>query len=132
MAYDEAARIMCGSRARTNFSSNSVEVQSSSRRLLSATLMAKLQRCQMTSLSMSKKPTFNEQNRAVEAMIFDTTKKDDDGKKGGNENGYGSIERSLENVQELKCLEDDDIEQMIQELLDYGSLELCSVMDNST
>ncbi|KAL8497211.1 hypothetical protein ACS0TY_020773 [Phlomoides rotata] len=117
MAYDEAARTMCGSRARTNFS---MEVQSSSRKLLSATLMAKLQKCQMTCLSMSKKPAALSSTQN-EAMIFDTTKK--------GENGYGSSESSSENVQEFKSLEDDHIEQMIQELLDYGSLELCS---NST
>lgn len=33
-------------------------------------------------------------------------------------------------AQQFKSLEDDHIEQMIQELLDYGSVELCSVMQN--
>lgn len=34
-----------------------------------------------------------------------------------------------ESGQQFNSLEDDHIEQMIQELLDYGSVELCSVMD---
>lgn len=33
-----------------------------------------------------------------------------------------------ETTQQFKPLEDDHIEQMIEELLDYGSIELCSVV----
>ncbi|CAA2952783.1 ethylene-responsive transcription factor ERF003-like [Olea europaea var. sylvestris] len=112
-AYDEAARIMCGPRARTNFSYNPNEPQTSSAKLLSATLMAKLQKCHMASFKMSKKQPINaaEQSSCTNRGIYE------------------------ENVpmgsgQELKALEDDHIEQMIEELFDYGSIELCSVMEN--
>ncbi|KAI3463449.1 hypothetical protein Pfo_020112 [Paulownia fortunei] len=130
-AYDEAARIMCGPRARTNFSHDPKEPQSSSAKLLSATLMAKLQKCQTTSLTMSKKPALNKLNEADQAPSFDrgngTDEKND--KKGAN--NFVGCESPSGNVQEFKSLEDDHIEQMIQELLDYGSIELCSVMENS-
>lgn len=54
-AYDEAARLMCGARARTNFTDNASESQSSPSKLLSATLRAKLQKCHIASLEMSRK-----------------------------------------------------------------------------
>ena len=53
-AYDEAARLMCGTRARTNFPYNPNASQSSSSKLLSATLTAKLHRCYMASLQMTR------------------------------------------------------------------------------
>ncbi|KAB1204676.1 Protein PPLZ02 [Morella rubra] len=53
-AYDEAARLMCGPRARTNFPYNPNAPQTSSSKLLSATLTAKLHRCYMASLQMTK------------------------------------------------------------------------------
>ena len=34
----------------------------------------------------------------------------------------------VENAQQFKPLEEDHIEQMIEELLHYGSIELCSVI----
>ncbi|XP_057787879.1 ethylene-responsive transcription factor ERF003-like [Salvia miltiorrhiza] len=95
-AYDEAARIMCGSRARTNFSSSS----SSSTKLLSPTLMAKLHKCHITSLSKPNKP-------AVQP-------------------------HDMEFLQELKSDDHHHIEQMINELLYYGSLELSSAVGNSS
>lgn len=76
--------------------------------------MAKLHKCHVASLSMSKKPSLDKRmEEAAEKMrSFDGEKKCE------------------ESVQESKSGEDDDdgIEQMIQELLDYGSVELCSVM----
>lgn len=117
-AYDEAARIMCGSRARTNFPYNPNEPQTSSSNLLSATLMAKLQKCHMESLKMAKKMPIREPNAAEQSSCSNR----EDCIYGENvQTGSG---------QELKALEDDHIEQMIEELLDYGSLELCSVMEN--
>ncbi|KAL0380360.1 UNVERIFIED_CONTAM: Ethylene-responsive transcription factor [Sesamum angustifolium] len=131
-AYDEAARIMCGPRARTNFSYSPNETQLSSGRLLSATLMAKLHKCHMTSLAMAKKPGLNKVSEAVQTSRFDrgngTDKKDE-------EKGSGSYESPTSsdnnNVHKFRSLEDDHIEQMIQELLDYGTVEVCSVMENS-
>ncbi|GJS54691.1 ethylene-responsive transcription factor ERF003-like protein, partial [Tanacetum coccineum] len=46
-AYDEAARLMCGPRAQTNFPYNPNMSQSSSSKLLSATSTAKLHKCYM-------------------------------------------------------------------------------------
>ncbi|GJR61180.1 ethylene-responsive transcription factor ERF003-like protein [Tanacetum coccineum] len=54
-AYDEAARLMCGARARTNFPYDAQGSQSASSKLLSATLRAKLHKCHMTSLEVAKK-----------------------------------------------------------------------------
>ncbi|KAH6781982.1 Integrase-type DNA-binding superfamily protein [Perilla frutescens var. hirtella] len=120
-AYDAAARIMCGPRARTNFAYNANEPYSSSAKLLSATLMAKLQKCHMTSLKMANKPPCNKQSRAEQsrdsATNYDPTPEN-------------SFEIPSEEI--IKSVEDDHIQQMIQELLDYSSIELSSVMDNST
>ncbi|XP_051148037.1 ethylene-responsive transcription factor ERF003-like [Andrographis paniculata] len=92
-AYDEAARIMGGprARARANF-------EQSGPRLLSAALMAKLHDCHVASLKMVAKkqlapaPPHPPPGNAAE---------------GGR--------------RELKSEEDEDIEQMIQELLDYST-----------
>ena len=112
-AYDEAARLMCGPRTRTNFPYNASEAQSSSSKILSATLTAKLQRCHMTSQQVSKKTKTKEPN-PHDAQFHPVL---------GNEGQMGS-------EQQFKALEDDHIEQMIEELLDYGSIELCSVVPN--
>ncbi|OVA01357.1 AP2/ERF domain [Macleaya cordata] len=54
-AYDEAARLMCGTRARTNFPYNpNAPHHSSSTNLLSATLTEKLHRCHLASLQMTR------------------------------------------------------------------------------
>ncbi|MCO5574013.1 hypothetical protein L7F22_027791 [Adiantum nelumboides] len=55
-AYDEAARLMCGPRARTNFPLDPKAPPAKS--LLSATLIAKLQRCYVASLEQqAQQPT---------------------------------------------------------------------------
>ncbi|MCO5591240.1 hypothetical protein L7F22_045221 [Adiantum nelumboides] len=53
-AYDEAARLMCGPRARTNFPLDPKAPPAKS--LLSATLIAKLQRCYVASLEQQAQP----------------------------------------------------------------------------
>ncbi|KAL7139869.1 hypothetical protein ABFS83_09G082700 [Erythranthe nasuta] len=150
-AYDEAARIMCGPRARTNFTYNPHEPQSPSARLLSATLMAKLQKCHVASLKMaaakkqqppaaffsSKPPTTNghqehappsfDQNGANNNNINYEVVMMNTGDHRSNMN-YSAGEKYNGSVEE----DDEHIEQMIQELLDYGSVELCSsFMDNN-
>ncbi|KAL6506993.1 hypothetical protein OROHE_022128 [Orobanche hederae] len=128
-AYDEAARIMCGPRARTNFSYDANEAQSSSAKILSATLMAKLQKCHAASLKMAKKSVSNnvkqEQDPGFQRV---------NDQKGGAANSYVKRESPSEKnygQQQFKSLEDDHIEQMIQELLDYNSsMELCFVMES--
>ncbi|KAK6120504.1 hypothetical protein DH2020_026672 [Rehmannia glutinosa] len=128
-AYDEAARIMCGPRARTNFTYNANEPQSSSAKLLSATLMAKLQKCHMASLKMAKKPVLiNKLHNEPEKLAPGFDRKNID-QKGGN-NYVGCVGPAENGQQFNKSLEDDHIEQMIQELLDYSSVELCSVMES--
>ncbi|KAG6410693.1 hypothetical protein SASPL_128758 [Salvia splendens] len=118
-AYDEAARIMCGSRARTNFSYDPLSSSWPSTHLLSPTLMAKLQKCHMTSVSKGNKLAVD--NKRMEAH-----------KMSGNHEFLGKSE----NVQEFKAAaaaaDDDGIEQMINELLDHGSIELCSTLGNSS
>ncbi|KAK4413980.1 Ethylene-responsive transcription factor [Sesamum alatum] len=128
-AYDEAARIMSGPRARTNFSYGPNEPQLSSGRLLSATLMAKLHKCHMTSLAMAKKPGLN---GAVQASRFDRENGTDNKDEEKGTSSYESPTTSSDNnVDKFRSLEDDHIEQMIQELLDYGTVEVSSVMENS-
>ncbi|KAK6912530.1 AP2/ERF domain [Dillenia turbinata] len=132
-AYDEAARLMCGPRARTNFPYTPNASQSSSSKLLSATLTAKLHRCYMASLQMTKQSQ-NDTPKATPSQ----------GSGGGDGNvtmprEAGPVVAQLPEAnwvakkvqveqgsqQFIKPLEDDHIEQMIQELLHYGSIELC-------
>ncbi|KAF3622872.1 Ethylene-responsive transcription factor [Capsicum annuum] len=116
-AYDEAARLVCGPTARTNFPYNADDSQS----FLSSALIAKLQRCQMTSFTtMPKRPG---------------TTKLEDGKKENQisplirNRGDGDQGQSTESAsQQFNALEDEHIDQMIEELLDYGSIEMSSVL----
>lgn len=114
-AYDEAARLMCGPTARTNFSYNATD----STRFLSSALIAKLQRCHMTSLTtMSKRPGKTKLEDKKENQISPLIRNRGDGEEGQSESAS----------QQFKALEDEHIEQMIEELLDYGSIEMCSVL----
>ncbi|KAL7187277.1 hypothetical protein ACSBR1_037359 [Camellia fascicularis] len=140
-AYDEAARLMCGPRARTNFPYNPNASQSSSSKLLSATLTAKLHKCYMASLQMTKQAV--QEPQRIQAT-----------RSGGPASGIlGNVEEmggwsqekkpmvlapqqqevnwvvnaNTSSSPQFKALEDDHIEQMIEELLDYGSIELCFV-----
>ncbi|KAF4353502.1 hypothetical protein F8388_013794 [Cannabis sativa] len=157
-AYDEAARLMCGPRARTNFAYNPNATQSSASKLLSATLTAKLHRCYMASLQMTKSSSNNsiQQNPLIKSpqssslSATSTTTKSSPEKRpvpaAVTENEFGSnselhvkkvkveVDESYNNnnnnnnqiQQSFMILEEDDhIEQMIQELIHYGSIELC-------
>ncbi|KAK4274477.1 hypothetical protein QN277_017688 [Acacia crassicarpa] len=145
-AYDEAARLMCGPRARTNFPYNASASQSSSSKLLSATLTAKLHRCYMASLQMTR-PTVPEPVRATSSpnVVSTSTSNSSSLKSRGtnitmlgekkakeeaeeSEAKWGVKKVKVESGEQFKPLEEDHIEQMIEELLDYGSIELCSVM----
>ncbi|KAF5739043.1 hypothetical protein HS088_TW12G00241 [Tripterygium wilfordii] len=133
-AYDEAARLMCGPKARTNFPYNPNEPQTSSSKLLSATLAAKLHKCHMAALQLqvTKKTAPKQSNGTSQYNQFVTS----DGIGGrrvelgtewqeakwvGGEVGQLGINQQQQ--QQFKALEDDHIEQMIEELLDYGSME---------
>ncbi|KAH7574079.1 hypothetical protein ACOSQ2_008373 [Xanthoceras sorbifolium] len=153
-AYDEAARLMCGPRARTNFPYNPNASQSSSSKLLSATLTAKLHRCYMASLQMTKTSNHEQQpQKTPSSQVMAAAANGIAGRGSEMGSGGGGAARLLEtrpvvvslqqestsepnwlvkkvqveSSQQFKPLEDDHIEQMIEELLDYGSMELCSV-----
>uniref|UniRef100_A0A1J3D9Y3 AP2/ERF domain-containing protein n=1 Tax=Noccaea caerulescens TaxID=107243 RepID=A0A1J3D9Y3_NOCCA len=148
-AYDEAARLMCGPRARTNFPYNPNAIPSSSSKLLSATLTAKLHKCYMASLQLTKQ-TQNQtqtqtqaQTQTHNARLRPLSLPETDGvinvTGDGNQYNRGEVtettmteikwEDGNANLQEsFRPLEEDHIEQMIEELLHYGSIELCSVL----
>nr|WFI63252.1 ERF-B6-6 protin [Morus alba] len=154
-AYDEAARLMCGPRARTNFPYNPNASQSSASKLLSATLTAKLHRCYMASLQMTKTgsaqepqtPTTNPTPISANAILAKPNETSMakspekrpavlDHQETAANSHHDSVKKvKLESNQQtttttttsFMLLEDDHhIEQMIQELLHYGSIELCS------
>ncbi|MCD9641154.1 hypothetical protein HAX54_027100 [Datura stramonium] len=116
-AYDEAAILMCGPTARTNFRCNANESQSSTR-FLSSALIAKLQRCHTTSLTMSKTPGTMKLEDEKEYQISPLIRNRGEGEGQSHESAS----------QQFKALEDEHIEQMIEELLHYGSIEMCSVL----
>ncbi|GMJ11117.1 ethylene and salt inducible 3 [Hibiscus trionum] len=143
-AYDEAARLMCGTSAKTNFPYNPSAAQSSSSKLLSPTLTAKLHKCYMASLQMTKQQSGHKtQYKAPTPHVTSNN--------GivGRDNGIGAClvenrpsttvqetkgnwvvkKAKVESTQQFKALEEDHnhIEQMIEELLHYGSIELCNV-----
>lgn len=137
---------MCGPKARTNFPYNPNGPQSSSSKLLSATLTAKLNKCHMASLSLQmskqqqqpqREPNHVSSTQMSNSIINPFVVSNNDIVGTSGENGFrwldevnwvgfeGQVEVSHQQFQPV--LEDDHIEQMIQELLDYGSIELCSV-----
>ncbi|CAI9759695.1 unnamed protein product [Fraxinus pennsylvanica] len=138
-AYDEAARLMCGPRARTNFPYNPNVSHAYSSKLLSATLKAKLHKCYMASLQITKQSMqhpqrvppaignvnetrfWSPENKPMVSMI-------------PNEETNWVVKKEVQIVESsctqqwIKPLEEDHIQQMIEELLDNGSVELCSVV----
>ena len=140
-AYDEAARLMCGPRARTNFPYNPNASQSSSSKLLSATLTAKLHKCYMASLQMTK-PLVQEPQKAPSPHVITTNsfagktiemgmwlpEKEPVADLEVDPNWFMKKVKVESSQQQFKPLEEDHIEQMIEELLDYGSIELSSVV----
>ncbi|XP_058067551.1 ethylene-responsive transcription factor ERF003-like [Magnolia sinica] len=133
-AYDEAARLMCGPRARTNFPYNPNGSPNSSSKYLSAALTAKLHRCHLASLQMTR-PAAKEPKIAPAPINGDgdSARSDDIGARlkkplAGPPPPEASwvMKVQLENNghQQFSALEDAHIQQMIEELLDCGSLEL--------
>ncbi|KAK4756613.1 hypothetical protein SAY87_006740 [Trapa incisa] len=135
-AYDEAARLMCGPKAKTNFQQDlNRDHCSQSSKFLSAALTAKLHKCHMASLQLTRKASANEPSKSHGNGADFTRNLTDGGDDrpshviqwnemnwdSGSEEGRSSGPRRL-----VGTLEDDQIEQMIDELLDYGSVELCS------
>ncbi|KAJ9189935.1 hypothetical protein P3X46_001181 [Hevea brasiliensis] len=131
-AYDEAARLMCGPKARTNFPYNPNEPQSSSSKLISATLAAKLHKCHMTSLQVTKKNVTKQTHEQPQCNPFATSngiagKSVESGSTWPEGKWVGEESEVGNSQQQDKTLEDHHIAQMIEELLDYGSMEFCSV-----
>ncbi|MCL7034060.1 hypothetical protein MKW94_022417 [Papaver nudicaule] len=98
-AYDEAAWLMCGSRARTNFPYNPNELRNT--RVLSPTLTAKLQRCCMGSSAQERLPKPETVDETME----------------NHDNG---------------SMDDEYIQDMINELIYYGSVEISSSPSSSS
>ncbi|KAF6147401.1 hypothetical protein GIB67_016758 [Kingdonia uniflora] len=135
-AYDEAARLMCGPRARTNFPYNPAMSETTSSKLLSATLTAKLHRCYLTSLQMTK-PAVKEPQIASPSNNVMGGKQDDMGmwsspdrptvtQQPESTNWVMKVQMESNQQYNFKPLEDDHIDQMIEELLNSGPVELCS------
>ncbi|XP_010493767.1 PREDICTED: ethylene-responsive transcription factor ERF003-like [Camelina sativa] len=141
-AYDEAARLMCGPRARTNFPYNPNAVPTSSSKLLSATLTAKLHKCYMASLQMTKQTQTQtarlrpaETDGDINCVMANVNQFNRGGGGGGVMTETTEIKWEDGNTnmeQNFSPLEEDHIEQMIEELLHYGSIELCSVLPTQT
>ncbi|KAL6212985.1 hypothetical protein ACLB2K_018200 [Fragaria x ananassa] len=145
-AYDEAARLMCGQRARTNFPYNPNASQSSASKLLSQTLTAKLHRCYMASLQVTKSTSLKQPSKHQLSFVDSKNvgivedekpsiqvpeKKPAVPEEQEEEPNWGFVNKvkveSTQDEESIEPLEDDHIEQMIDELLHYGSIELCSV-----
>lgn len=137
-AYDEAARLMCGPRARTNFPYNPNAIPTSSSKLLSATLTAKLHKCYMASLQMTKQTQTQTQTQTARSQSPDTDGVTANGNQFNREGGVTETteikweDGNVNMQQNFRRLEEDHIEQMIEELLHYGSIELCSVLPTQT
>ncbi|CAN6850327.1 unnamed protein product [Brassica oleracea] len=138
-AYDEAARLMCGPRARTNFPYNPNAIPSPSSKLLSATLTAKLHKCYMASLQMTKQSQTQTQNTRLRPLSLpDTHGVNNVTLDGGTQYNTGGVtemkcdDGNSNFKQNFRPLEEDHIEQMIEELLHYGSIEFCSVLPSQS
>ncbi|CAN6459744.1 unnamed protein product [Victoria cruziana] len=156
-AYDEAARLMCGPRARTNFPYNPNSSLSSSGKLLSPNLTAKLHRCQLASLQLMRPAAVggatssrtrisktdggissgsshtdggsSSSQQSFTCLRLDAGKTGDigvwqDTPVGRQRESNWLMKVQLENDQQsVPVLDDDCIQQMIDELMDYGPTE---------
>lgn len=134
-AYDQAARFMCGPRARTNFPYNPNAPQTSSPKLLSATLTAKLHRCYMASLQVTENQAKQTQQNGPSPK-FSGLGHGVSHSPGPSWPNHGlesmlpgpdrdiKIDRVSNEDQKFEPLKEDHIEQMIEELLGYGSIEI--------
>ncbi|CAL9178752.1 unnamed protein product, partial [Musa hybrid cultivar] len=112
-AYDEAAVLMCGARAKTNFPCSPHRPPSSHCKYLSAALTAKLHRCNLLSLQAAQPVVMHAPRRPPVAAEHK-----EETSRVAEENGHGGVEFS--------CLEEHHVEEMIEELLDSNlSMELC-------
>ncbi|CAN0888153.1 Ethylene-responsive transcription factor ERF003 [Linum grandiflorum] len=136
-AYDEAARLMCGARARTNFPFDPNAPRTASSKLLSTNLVAKLQKCYMNSLQMSEQASLQQQLQISAASVVvhgvNAVKTEPLAYSPPPQKKRAVVVQEPEwnsvkgvGVESREQLEDEhQIEQMIEELLHYGTIELC-------
>ncbi|KAL6633373.1 hypothetical protein ACP70R_026044 [Stipagrostis hirtigluma subsp. patula] len=114
-AYDEAARIMCGPRARTNFPAADAGAGAASSSFLSAALVEKLHRFNLASVQAAQR-----QREAAAAAAAAASTAMPLGDAGAAAAPPSAAERGG------RFLEEQHVEQMIEELLDSNfSMEIC-------
>ncbi|XP_062217602.1 ethylene-responsive transcription factor ERF003-like [Phragmites australis] len=115
-AYDEAARIMCGPRARTNFPADA-SANAASSSFLSAALVDKLHRFNLASVQATQR-----QREAAAAAAAASASAASTAMPLGD---AGTLPLSAAEGSG-RFLEEQDVEQMIEELLDSNfSMEIC-------
>ncbi|CAL9122805.1 unnamed protein product [Musa acuminata var. zebrina] len=127
-AYDEAARLVAGPRARTNFPFNPNSASSSSEtNYLSAALTAKLHRCNPASLEAAPQPVVrNSPALKVSVSVVDRPKNKMTVAVEQPVYPNWIIKESGTDEVEFSYLEEHQVEQMIEELLDSNlGVELC-------
>ncbi|CAN6245751.1 unnamed protein product [Urochloa humidicola] len=118
-AYDEAARIMCGPRARTNFPASDAGAGAS---FLSAALVEKLHRYNLASVQAAQR-----QREAAAAAAASAAASASAAMPVGGD-GWAACESGTPSAEEWggRFLEEQHVEQMIEELLDANfSMEIC-------
>ncbi|KAG6513653.1 hypothetical protein ZIOFF_023986 [Zingiber officinale] len=121
-AYDEAARLMCGAVAKTNFSHGPNGSSPVKCKYLSATLHAKLHRFNLQSVQAAQPTDSGMPLRKPSSPSVSVANS-----RSPSEGSFVEVNPALvgENV-EVSCLEECHVEQMIEELLDSNlSMELC-------
>ncbi|KAL5211395.1 hypothetical protein ABZP36_022242 [Zizania latifolia] len=126
-AYDEAARIMCGPRARTNFpaeasaSSSSAAAVAASSSFLSAALVAKLHRFNLASLQAAQR-----QREAATAASSSAASAAMPNLGNAAAAAAAAAETTSGAEWSGRFLEEQHVQQMIEELLDSNfSMEIC-------
>ncbi|CAL4885778.1 unnamed protein product [Urochloa decumbens] len=121
-AYDEAARIMCGPRARTNFPASDA-TSAAAASFLSAALVEKLHRYNMASVQAAQRQ--REAAAASAAAVASAAAMPI-----GGDDGLAACDSGTPSAAEWggsgRFLEEQHVEQMIEELLDANfSMEIC-------
>ncbi|CAN6252950.1 unnamed protein product [Urochloa humidicola] len=122
-AYDEAARIMCGPRARTNFPAGETSA-SAAASFLSAALVEKLHRYNLASVQAAQR----QREAAAAAAAASAAVSVSAARMPVGGDGWAACESGTPSAEEWggRFLEEQHVEQMIEELLDANfSMEIC-------